>query len=198
MGYFPFYMEIADAPCLIVGGGRVALRKIEKLLPFGAKITVVSPEFCQEIAEMEGIRRICRRFCPTDLEGMRFAIGAADAEAVHRELADGCRERNIPVNIVDDPQKCSFLFPALVKRGSLTVGISTGGASPLAAQYIRREIEGVIPAQFDRLIDFLAEQRAEIKKKEPSPQKREALLRELFALALAEAAERGGLPEDEA
>lgn len=198
MGYFPFFMEIADAPCLIVGGGRVALRKIEKLLPFGAEITVVSPEFCPELTEMEGIRRICRRFCPADLEGMRFAIGAADAEAVHRELADLCREKNIPVNIVDDPRKCSFLFPALVRRGGLSIGISTGGASPLAAQYIRKEIEGVIPPHFDRLIAFLAEQRAEIKKREPDPQKREALLRELFGRALAEFAERGGLPEDEA
>lgn len=197
MGYFPFFMEIADAPCLIVGGGRVALRKMEKLLPFGADITVVSPEFCPELAEMEGIRRICRRFQPEDIAGMRFVIGAVEDAAVNREISACCMEKNIPVNIVDDPQKCSFFFPALVKRGGLTIGISTGGASPLAAQYIRREIEGMLPAQLDGMIDFLAEQRAEIKKREPNPQKREALLRELFALALAEYAERGGLPEEE-
>lgn len=184
MEYFPFFMEIGDAPCLVVGGGKVALRKIEKLLPFGAKITVVSPEFCPELAKIAGISRISRCFCPADLEGMRFVIGATNQDAVNQQIADGCRERNIPVNIVDDPQKCSFLFPALVKCGSLTVGISTGGASPLAAQYIRERVEEAVPLQFAEQLAFMAQLRKRAKERIPDAKKREALLREIFSLLL--------------
>lgn len=184
MSYFPFFMELADKPCLVVGGGRVALRKIEKLLPFGAQLTVVSPEFCPELAEMAGIRRICRRFAPADIAGMCCVIGATDDAAVHEEIAALCRAQNIPVNIVDDPQKCSFFFPALIQRGRLVIGISTGGASPLAAQYIRRETEKQIPAHFAQTLDLLAAQREMIKKRIPDAQKRESFLREIFALAL--------------
>lgn len=184
MSYFPFFMELEDTPCLVVGGGQVALRKIEKLLPFGAAITVVAPQFCAELAEMAGIQRICRAFLPADIVGMRCVIGATDDEAVNGEIAALCRTQHIPVNIVDDPAKCSFLFPALVQRGRLVVGISTGGASPLAAQYIRKETEKVIPDHFAQTLDFLAAQREIIRKRIPDTQKREAFLREIFALAL--------------
>ena len=101
MSYFPFFVEIKDKTCLVVGGGMVALRKIEKLLPFGVKITVVSPAFCAEIEEMTDIRKIQRPFEKKDIEGMLFVIGATDEEEVNGEISTLCREKHIPVNIVD-------------------------------------------------------------------------------------------------
>ena len=184
MSYFPFFMEIKDQNCLVVGGGIVALRKIEKLLPFGVEITVVSPAFCPEIEEMEGITRICRRFEKEDINGMLFVIGATDDETVNGEISVLCRERNIPVNIVDDREKCSFFFPALVKKGEFVAGFSTGGGSPLAAQYIRRQVEEAVPDGFDQVVEVLSAVREQVKAEIPDIKKREKVFKEIFALAL--------------
>lgn len=185
MSYFPFFMEIKDKECLVVGGGMVALRKIEKLLPFGVQITVVSPAFCPEIEELDGLRRIRRNFEKTDIEGMLFVIGATDDEGVNGEISALCRERNIPVNIVDNPKKCTFFFPALVKQGEFVAGFSTGGGSPLAARYIRKRVEDTIPAGFDRVVDVLSSVREQVKAEIPDIRKREKAFKEIFALALA-------------
>lgn len=119
MSYFPFFVEIGQKRCLVVGGGTVAFRKIEKLLPFGVEITVVSPSFCAEIEQTEGICRIRKEFQAEDVEDMCFVIGATDCEAVNARIAAVCHAKHIPVNIVDDAEKCSFFFPALVKRGRI-------------------------------------------------------------------------------
>lgn len=184
MSYFPFFMEIGKKTCLVAGGGTVALRKIEKLLPFGTEITVVAPVFCPEVAEMDGIRRICRRFRPADVENMTFVIGATDDERVNEEISRLCKERNIPVNIVDDREKCTFFFPALVKRGEFVAGFSTGGGSPLAAQYIRKKMEDAVPSHFDRTIALLGSLRERVKREIPDSRRREAVFQAIFALAL--------------
>lgn len=184
MSYFPFFMDIGQKRCLVVGGGTVAFRKIEKLLPFGVEITVVSPSFCAEIEQTEGIRRIRRAFQAEDVAGMCFVIGATDCEAVNAEIAAVCKAENIPVNIVDDAEKCSFLFPALVKCGAFVAGFSTGGASPLAARFIREQVEDAIPTGFADVIDIMAEVRGRVKRKFADSRKREQVLRHIFRLAL--------------
>ena len=194
MSYFPFFMEIKDKECLVVGGGMVALRKIEKLLPFGVKITVVSPAFCSEIEELEGIDRICRRFEREDIEGKMFVIGATDNEAVNRDIAVLCREKNIPVNIVDDPKKCTFFFPALVKEGEFVAGFSTGGGSPLAAQFIRKKVEDAVPEGFGQVVEVLSSVREQVKAEIHDIRKREKEFKEIFALALEKA---GNITEKE-
>ena len=194
MSYFPFFMEIKGQKCLVAGGGMVALRKIEKLLPFGADITVVSPAFCTEIEEMEGIMQICRRFEKNDIEGMLFVIGATDDENVNAEISTLCREKNIPVNIVDDPEKCTFFFPALVKRGEFVAGFSTGGGSPLAAQYIRKKVEDAVPDGFDKVVEVLSAVREQVKAEVPDIKVREKIFKEIFALALEQ---KGKITEEE-
>ena len=184
MSYFPFFVEIKDKTCLVVGGGTVALRKIEKLLPFGVKITVVSPAFCAEIEEMTDIRKIQRPFEKKDIEGMLFVIGATDEEEVNGEISALCREKHIPVNIVDDPAKCTFFFPALVKRGEFVAGFSTGGGSPLAAQFVRRQVEDAVPAGFDRVVEIMADVRGKIKEEIADIKIRERIFKAIFALAL--------------
>ena len=194
MSYFPFFMEIKGQKCLVAGGGIVALRKIEKLLPFGADITVVSPVFCAEIEEMAGITQICRRFEKNDIEGMLFVIGATDDEAVNAEISALCREKNVPVNIVDDPAKCTFFFPALVKRGEFVAGFSTGGGSPLAAQYIRKKVEDAVPEGFDQVVEVLSAVREQVKAEVPDIKVRENIFKQIFALALEK---EGKITEEE-
>ena len=184
MSYFPFFVEIGQKRCLVVGGGTVAFRKIEKLLPFGVEITVVSPSFCAEIEQTEGICRIRKEFQAEDVEDMSFVIGATDCEAVNARIAAVCHAKHIPVNIVDDAEKCSFFFPALVKRGAFVAGFSTGGASPLAARFIREQMEDAIPTGFADVIDVMAEVRGRVKQKFADSGKREKVLRHIFRLAL--------------
>lgn len=194
MSYFPFFIEIGQKPCLVVGGGMVALRKIEKLLPFGGEITVVSPAFCQEVEEMAGIRRIKRKFQRRDIEGRLFVIGATDDEAVNAEVSALCRERNIPVNIVDNPEKCTFFFPAMVKKGEFVAGFSSGGGSPLAAQFIRKRMEDTVPDGFDKVVETLANVRQRVKAEVPDIKKREQIFKRIFALALEK---EGNVSEEE-
>lgn len=149
MGYFPFFVDIAGRNGLIVGGGRVALHKLEKLLPYGARLTVVAPEITESMAQCAQENDICvikRAFAPEDLTGMRFVIAASDDRGVNAEVGELCGEKGILVNVVDDKEACSFLFPSLVKAGKLGIGISTEGASPEIAASVRSQIACMIPA----------------------------------------------------
>lgn len=163
MSGFPFFIEIKDRPALIVGGGTVALRKIEKLLPYGPRLTVTAPEITEEIAALPGLLLHRRPFRPRDLDGMTFVIAAASDRDVNRQVSALCRERGILVNVVDDPEGCTFLFPALVKRGELSIGISSGGASPSAVIYLKEQIAAALPEHLEAVLDFLKEVRPRIK-----------------------------------
>lgn len=165
MAWFPIFTELSGREGLIVGGGTVALRKIEKLLPFGPKLTVVAPEIQSRIREIPGLKLQERPFAPEDvLGGLAFVIAATDKGDENHAIAALCRERNIPVNVVDDPKACTFLFPALVRRGKLTVGISTAGASPTAAVRLKEQIGDLLPEEYDKILDFLEEKRPEVKR----------------------------------
>lgn len=178
MAYFPFFMDLSGAAGLIVGGGTVALRKIEKLLPFGPSLTVVAPEILPKIRNIPGLRLCQRPFETEDIrEGLAFVIAATnDREENHRIVAL-CQEHRIPVNTVDDPKACTFLFPALVQKGKLTVGISTAGASPTAAVRLKQQIAERIPENYGEILDFLEEKRPEIKENVPEKEQGRALRR---------------------
>lgn len=168
MAWFPFFTELSGREGLIVGGGTVALRKIRKLLPFGPRLTVVAPEIQPQIREISGLTLLERPFQPEDMKNnLAFVIAATDDSEENHAIAAACRERKIPVNVVDDPKACTFLFPALVHRGKLTVGISTGGASPTAAVRLKEEIGDLLPEGYGEILDFLEEKRPEVKKLVP-------------------------------
>ena len=162
MGYFPFFVDVENQNCLVVGGGVVALRKIEKLLPFNPNITVVSPKIHKEILSIENINIINRKFDFNDLKEKSFVITATDDKVLNKEIYNSCKENNIPVNTVDDKDNCSFIFPALAKNNSVTVAISTSGKSPLYAKYLRKEIENLIQDS-ESIVDNLSKYREKIK-----------------------------------
>ena len=164
MGYFPFFMDIEGKKGLIVGGGMIALRKAEKLLPFGPDITVAAPDILRSLAALPGLTVLERPFDPSMLEGVCFAIAATDDHNVNRAVSTLCQERDIPVNVVDDPDACTFLFPALVKDGPLCVGVCTEGASPTAAAWLRGEIEGLLPENIADILEYLRAVRPSVKK----------------------------------
>lgn len=162
MGYFPFFVDVENQNCLVVGGGVVALRKIEKLLPFNPNITVVSPKIHKEILSIENINIINRKFDFNDLKEKSFVITATDDKVLNKEIYNSCKENDILVNTVDDKDNCSFIFPALAKNNGVTVAISTSGKSPIYAKYLRKKIENLIQDS-ESIVDNLSKYREKIK-----------------------------------
>lgn len=186
MPWFPMFVQLKGAEALLVGGGTVALRKAEKLLPYGPHIKVVAPDIIPELAALPGLT-LCRRpFAESDLQGTpALVIAATDEPALNRNIAALCREKRIPVNVVDDPEACGFLFPALVRRGRLSVGISTGGASPTAAVWLKERIESILPPHFGTALDRLEAMRPALKAQIPEERDRAARFRAAFERELA-------------
>ena len=183
MAYFPFFVDLEGQRGLIVGGGTVALRKAEKLLPYGPALTVVAPEPVSELAALP-VELTRREFQPEDLDRADFVIAATDDEKENHRISALCQGRKIPVNVVDDKGACSFLFPALVRRGSLSVGVSTGGSSPTAAIWLKEQIEGLLPEQTEEILTWLEEQRPLLKERLPDQRARAACFARLFAACL--------------
>ena len=183
MGYFPFFVDVENQNCLVVGGGVVALRKIEKLLPFNPNITVVSPKVHKEILSIENINIIKRKFDFNDLKEKSFVITATDDKVLNKEIYNSCKENNIPVNTVDDKDNCSFIFPALAKNNSVTVAISTSGKSPLYAKYLRKKIENLIQDS-ESIVDNLSKYREKIKNEISLEENRKAAFEKLLDYSL--------------
>lgn len=184
MGYFPFFVDVENKNCLVVGGGVVALRKIEKLLPFNPNITVVSPKVHKEILSIENINIIKRKFDFNDLKEKSFVITATDDKTLNKEIYNSCKENNIPVNTVDDKDNCSFIFPALAKNNSVTVAISTSGKSPLYAKYLRKKIENLIQDS-ESIVDNLSKYREKIKNEISLEENRKIAFEKLLEYSLS-------------
>jgi precorrin-2 dehydrogenase/sirohydrochlorin ferrochelatase len=184
MGYFPFFVDVENQNCLVVGGGVVALRKIEKLLPFNPNITVVSPKVHKEILSIENINIIKRKFDFNDLKEKSFVITATDDKVLNKEIYNFCKENNIPVNTVDDKDNCSFIFPALARNNGVTVAISTSGKSPLYAKYLRKKIENLIQDS-ESIVDNLSKYREKIKNEISLEENRKVAFEKLLEYSLS-------------
>ena len=179
MAYFPFFVDLSGRRGLIVGGGAVALRKARKLLPYGPRLTVVAPEFRPEFREMEQAD-LCRRpFEQADLDGCDFAVAATGDRELNHRVAELCKERRIPVNVADSREDSTFLFPALLRRGELSVGVSASGAAPAAAAWARDRFAQVLPERLEEILQFLEEVREPVRQAVPDSETRQRLLASL-------------------
>lgn len=156
MDYLPIFMNVKGRPCLVVGGGDVAFRKASVLVDAGATVKAVAPEFSTAFTGQQSIERIVERFRPGHLEGAILVIAATDDGAVNREVSRLARESNIPVNVVDNPDLCTFIMPSILDRSPLMVAFSSGGASPVLARMLRGKLETMIPQGYSRLTAFCA------------------------------------------
>jgi uroporphyrin-III C-methyltransferase/precorrin-2 dehydrogenase/sirohydrochlorin ferrochelatase len=172
MRYLPVYLDAQALPCLLVGGGEVAARKLALLQRVGGQVTVVAPELGPELRECRDFIYLEARFDPSHLEGQRLVIAATDDLGVNAEVAAACKARGIPVNVVDAPALCTFIVPAIVDRSPLIVSISTGGAAPVLATRVRERIESLLPRHYARLTAFMGEQRDAVKAAHPTPRSR--------------------------
>ena len=158
MKYYPVFWNIAGKKCVVVGGGDVAARKVTRLLDCNAKVCVVSPGLVPELEELKRNRLIDHvndAYESKYLNGAVLVIGATDDEKINDAISKDAKEKNLPVNIVDDPQKCDFILPSLIERGDLTIACSTGGQSPALARYLREELELVYGEEYAVLASIL-------------------------------------------
>ncbi|MDP7114995.1 MAG: bifunctional precorrin-2 dehydrogenase/sirohydrochlorin ferrochelatase, partial [Myxococcota bacterium] len=167
---YPISLKLEGRAVAVVGGGRVGAQKLASLLSCGARVTVIAPRVVAEVAERaeQGeIDWIVRPFEPEDLDHVMLAVAATGDVDVNREVVAAAHERRLLVNAVDDPERCDFYLPAVVRRGPLTVSVSTAGASPALARDLAREIGGRLPAALADLTRLFADARAEIQRRHP-------------------------------
>lgn len=167
MKYYPIFLDIKDKKCVIVGGGEVAARKAERLLDCGAMVFVISPKLTPELAALKGkkvISHIEAEYSGDLTDGAALIIGATDDEKTNARISLDARRKGIPVNIVDDPQKCDFILPSLMLRGDLAIAIGTGGKSPALARYLREELECRYGKEYEVLLNILGNLRAKMAK----------------------------------
>jgi siroheme synthase-like protein len=159
---YPVNLVLDGRRCLVVGGGKVALRKVEGLLACGGRLTVVAPRVDEGLRDLP-VAIEQRPWRPADLDGMWLVIAATDDPAVNRAVYDAGQRAGVWVNGADDPANCSFTLPSVVRRGDLQVTVSTGGRSPALATWLRRRLEGEIGPEYAVLLDLLAAERDGLK-----------------------------------
>ncbi len=168
MDFLPIFYDIKQKNCLVVGGGGIAARKVSLLLKAHAHVTVISPELSRELVDWcdDGkLTHIARNFQDDDVKNAVIVIAATDNQAVNEQVSTVAKAQNIPVNVVDNPQLCSFITPSIVDRSPVQIAISTGGASPVLARMIRTKLEGCIPAAYGRLGALVSDFREKVKAK---------------------------------
>ncbi len=168
MDYLPIFIAVRNKRCVVVGGGEVAARKVALLLQAGASVHVISPQLGETLAQLSGQSRVSHRagkFVPTDLDDAMIVIAATDDPAVNSEVAAAATERRIPVNVVDSPELCSFIMPAIIDRSPLVLAVSSGGAAPVLARLLRARLESLIPASYGRLANLAGKFRDQVKKR---------------------------------
>lgn len=158
MEYYPIFLNLQERPCIVVGGGRVAERKVKGLLDCGARVTVISPELSPGLAaicEPEGITWLPRAFQEGDLAGAFLVIAATDDTGVQRLVHQEASHRNILLNVADVPELCGFILPATHRQGDLAISISTGGKSPALARQLRLELEKNFGPEYKVFVNIL-------------------------------------------
>lgn len=188
--YYPINIDITDRRCLVVGGGRVGERKILSLLECGARVTAISKKFTPAIEKLifdSVIEGHQREFADGDIDGAFLVYCATNDRDLNERVYRLSTGAGCLVNVVDVPDICNFIVPAVIRRGPLCVAISTSGAAPALAKKIKRDIEGMIPERYEEYIDFLSEKRLEIKKTIGAIEVRQAIFEEMIGSGIQDA-----------
>jgi precorrin-2 dehydrogenase / sirohydrochlorin ferrochelatase len=158
MRFYPVNLNIAGRPCLVIGGGAVAERKVRGLLICNALVTVISPELSAGLLELEGQKRIAwlrRPYRPGDLAGSFMVIAATDSDDTQQAVQEEADRENILLNVADVPARCNFILPSILCRGDLTISVSSGGKSPALAKQVREQLEGYFGPEYEPYLEML-------------------------------------------
>ncbi len=219
MAYFPMFVDMTDRPCLIVGGGNVAYRKVLVMLDFGAKVTVVAEDICEELRNLiaddianenkpgsdtadrekgqtdsdvaDRITVVKRKFDQKDCNGIQIVIAATDDNALNHEIAEYCKSKGIMVNAVDQKADCSFIFPSYIKEKNLVAAFSSGGNSPVLTQYLKGKEQEILTPFLGELNEYMGQIREAVLSGYDTEAERKRVFKEIVCKAI----DSGKLPE---
>lgn len=193
MSYFPMFVDLENKRCLVVGGGQIALHKVKVLMDFGAKVLVEAPEILPEIYENNSVECQEKCFEEKDLADQELVIAATNDKDLNHRISVACREKKIPINVVDQPEECSFIFPAYIKEKEVIAAFSSGGQSPVVTQYLKEQMRSVVTPQLGDLASCLGNLRKTVQQRTGTNDARKKIYRELLALSL----EKDRIPSEE-
>lgn len=210
MAYFPMFVDMTERECLIVGGGNVAYRKVIVMLDFGAKVTVVAEDICDELRKLtiddiasedktcsytankeNRITFIKRKFERKDCDGMEMVIAATDDNALNHEIAEYCKAKGIMVNAVDQKADCSFIFPSYIKEKNLVAAFSSSGNSPVLTQYLKGKEQEILTPFLGELNEYMGQIREKVIAKYDTEAERKRVFKEILCAAI----DNGRIPE---
>lgn len=186
MAYYPIIMDLTGQKCLVVGGGEVALRKATSLVEAGAEVTIIAPDLHPSLRELGNTRIQERSQREGDISGYTLVFAATGDRETNQAISDEAKANSIPVNVVDDPELCSFIVPACVRRGDLLIAITTSGASPMLSKKIRLELEECYGPEYAEFVSLLRELREVVKNRYTEQQDREAAFDRLVNCGILE------------
>ncbi len=189
MDYFPVFLKLKAQPCLVVGAGEIAARKIDLLGRAHADITVIADKIGDTVQNMQDKYQLKihqKYFSPEDVENFRLVISATDNMSTNILVADSADKHNIPVNVVDNPDLCSFIFPAIIDRSPVIAAVSSGGASPVLVRLLRARIESLIPSAFGSLANLANKFRSQVKQQITEPAQRRIFWENILQGSIAE------------
>lgn len=169
--YYPIFMDLMAQQVLVVGGGGVALRKVQTLLHHGAFVLIVSPRLVPELKELID-EKTCfwleKDYSVEDIKEAILVFSCTDIEEVNAQVAADAKAYQRPVNVVDDPEKCSFIVPSIMEQGDLKIAVSTGGSSPIVARQVRAELQGLYGQEMAEYLTLLKTWRSQAKSSLPA------------------------------
>ena len=189
MDYFPVFVKLKDQECLVVGAGEIAARKIELLARANANITVLAEQFSPQVKSLQDAYQLTfiqMRFATVDLSHYRLVVSATNDKETNILVAKAANEQNVLVNVVDDPELCSFIFPAIIDRSPIIAAVSSGGAAPVLARLLRAKIETIIPPAYGHLAKLAEKFRADVKAHIKVPAQRRIFWENVFQGPIAE------------
>jgi siroheme synthase-like protein len=181
--YYPIFISLSEKTCLIVGGGEIALRKINNLLPYSPNIIVVSPKYLSEIELLSLEKKITlhkRNFNEDDLKNVDIVFAATNDEAINEKIYKLCKDQKILINVVDNPNLCSFIVPAVLRRGPLQIAISTDSLYPSLSKHIKKDLEKIFDENYESYLLILSELREIIISKIKDEERKKNILETLI------------------
>ena len=182
MELFPMFLKLEGRSCLVVGADKVAESKIQSLVRCGANVRVVAPDATPAVREAAADGTITwseRAFLPSDLDGVFLVVAATSSTPLHEQIFALAQGRGVLCNIVDEPERCDFYYPAALRRGALQIAVSTGGRAPMVAQSIRRQLESQFGPEYGPWLDEVGNARSALRAQKMSPEERQDILRGL-------------------
>ena len=164
-GFYPILVNLERFPCLIIGGGKIAYRKVLSLQEFNAKITVISPKICKpllELAEKNKIQIIKRSYSKEFIINYKIIFSATDNPELNRNVRNDCTKEGILLNVVDNPALCDFILPANITRGDLTISVSSQGKAPFYTKEMKKKIDGFISPVYSDIIEMASKFRKQL------------------------------------